>query len=564
MNAIISGLEINNELDVILAHKRAEQLSEFLGIRLSEKTKLATAISEICRNCLEYATEGKITQEISERSGKPYLQCTIEDKGPGIAEDVLEKLKSGTYNTSSIRGHGLTNAKKLADYCEITSGLQGTEIKVGIRIPNNRIVVTAEKIIEWRNFFKNEPPVSPYDELKKRNAQLLVLTEELELKNGEIQSALDKAKINEESFLFIASNVPDMIWKANSAGEIEYINSHWKTYTGKTIEKLKKWGWLSSIHPEERQQLITLWHYFINNKISFSMEFRLQDMKGEFFWHSLRAQVIPHNDGGELSWVGTITNIDTQKRSSMELENIVSTRTEQLELSNAELFRSNADLEQFAYVASHDLAEPIRMVSNFTMLLAKKYHDKLDSEANEFIDFISEGASRMQLLISDLLNYSRVGRKDTVTQVVDANEVLKNVKKYLGEKIEISGAIIKSTVLPKVSVLDSTLYQLFQNLIDNALKFKGEPTPVIEISAEFIDNFWRFSIKDNGIGMDPQFVSKIFTIFQRLNTRIQYPGTGIGLAICKKIVELHGGRIWVETALGSGTTFFFTLPPAVE
>lgn len=232
---------------------------------------------------------------------------------------------------------------------------------------------------------------------------------------------------------------------------------------------------------------------------------------------------------------------------------------EDLQATVADLSRSNADLQQFAYVASHDLQEPLRMVASYTQLLAKRYRGKLDAEADEFIGYAVDGAVRMQQLIQDLLAYSRVnthGRRflPTDLEVVFA-QALANVRRAVEE----SGAVVTHDPLPTISADDRQLVQLFQNLLSNAIKFRGAHPPRIHVSAVRDDGGWTFSVRDNGIGIDPAFADRIFILFQRLHTRADYPGTGIGLAICKKIVERHGGRIWVESRPGDGATFFFTL-----
>jgi signal transduction histidine kinase len=225
------------------------------------------------------------------------------------------------------------------------------------------------------------------------------------------------------------------------------------------------------------------------------------------------------------------------------------------------LVRSNNDLEQFAYVASHDLQEPLRMVSNFTQLLGKRYRGKLDPDADEFIAFAVDGANRMHTLIQDLLEYSRVGRKGDRFAAVDTNESLAAAKANLEAAIRGSGARVTAETLPTVRGDRGQLIRLFQNLIDNAIKFRSRETPCIHVSASPPErgSGWVFSVRDNGIGIDPQYAERIFVIFQRLHTRAEYPGTGIGLAICKKIVERHEGRIWLESELGKGSVFYFTL-----
>ncbi len=225
-----------------------------------------------------------------------------------------------------------------------------------------------------------------------------------------------------------------------------------------------------------------------------------------------------------------------------------------------ELARSNADLENFAYVASHDLQEPLRMVSSYTQLLGERYRGKLDAEADEFIAYAVDGAQRMQVMIQDLLNYSRLTRKPAQMEPVDCNVVLGRALNNLQAAIQEIGAEISAGPLPVIKGDASQLLQLFQNLIGNAIKFRGPRTPSIQVSAMMKRGDWTFSVQDNGIGIEPQYREQIFGMFQRLHTRKEYSGTGIGLAVCKRVVEGHGGKLWVESEPGKGSSFFFTLP----
>lgn len=225
-----------------------------------------------------------------------------------------------------------------------------------------------------------------------------------------------------------------------------------------------------------------------------------------------------------------------------------------------ELERSNRELEQFAYVASHDLQEPLRMVSSYTQLLAERYEGQLDDKARKYIDYAVDGAVRMQRLINDLLSYSRINTKGKAPEPVDSREVLGEALRNLAAAIEENRAIIVNDDLPAVRADAGQLCQLFQNLIGNAIKFRSADLPRIRVSVQDHGQEWCFSVQDNGIGIDPQYAEKVFVIFQRLHTRQEYPGTGIGLALCKRIAERHGGRIWFESESGKGSTFYFTLP----
>lgn len=221
-----------------------------------------------------------------------------------------------------------------------------------------------------------------------------------------------------------------------------------------------------------------------------------------------------------------------------------------------ELERSNEELEQFAYVASHDLQEPLRMMRSYTELVLQRYTQHLDEKAQKFMGYVVDGAERMQHLINDLLLYSRVGRRDLELTEVDLNKLIDGIRKMSGHG---SNAITNDN-LPIVYAAPSMLQQVFQNLIANGLKFRGEDPPHVHVSCRSIDSGWEFAVKDNGIGIPEQFADRIFQIFQRLHERGKYPGTGIGLAIVKRIVERHGGKIWLESEENKGTTFFFTLP----
>jgi signal transduction histidine kinase len=239
-----------------------------------------------------------------------------------------------------------------------------------------------------------------------------------------------------------------------------------------------------------------------------------------------------------------------------------------LQVAEADLRRSNTELEQFAYVASHDLQEPLRKVASFCQLLQQRYGGQLDARADQYIGFAVDGAQRMQDLINDLLAFSRVGRVEQPHVEVDTTALVERVRTDLGRAIDESGgAVVVEGALPTVHGDPSLLRIVFQNLIGNAIKFRREDEPPrVEVSASLAGGFWQFRVADNGIGIDPEYAERIFVIFQRLHPRSTYEGTGIGLAMCRKIVEYHGGRMWLETTdgAGPGSTFYFTLPAEVE
>ena len=251
-----------------------------------------------------------------------------------------------------------------------------------------------------------------------------------------------------------------------------------------------------------------------------------------------------------------------QANRDLEFENEVrrQAETKLLEKTN-ELERSNEELQQFAYVASHDLQEPLRMVTMFSQLIKTRYEDQLDEKGVEYINFAVDGAERMQRLIRELLEFSRVGRTDVEDENVDLTTVLEDVLEGLKFRLEESRGQIEVGDLPEVPGNPTRLFQLFQNLLSNAIKFRSEERPpIVRLDAVSERNFWKFSVRDNGIGMDPAFSDRVFMLFQRLHTRSEFEGTGIGLALCKKIVTTHGGEIGVDCERGTGTTFWFTLP----
>jgi len=281
---------------------------------------------------------------------------------------------------------------------------------------------------------------------------------------------------------------------------------------------------------------------------------------GQGRWISLSGEPVFDEAGRFTGYRGVGSDITDRKRAEAELKRA----HDELATKARELERSNAELEQFAYVASHDLQEPLRMVSSYTQLIQRRYGGRLDGEAKEFMSYIVDGAARMKQLIEDLLAYSRVGTKGKEFRPVALEAPLKRAITNLRAAIEESGAAVTWDPLPSVEADEAQLAQLFQNLLGNALKFRGPSVPRVHVGAVERESEWQIQVADNGIGIEPQYFERIFMVFQRLHAMGDYPGTGIGLAICRKVVERHGGRIWVESKLGEGSRFIFTLPKRRE
>jgi len=283
------------------------------------------------------------------------------------------------------------------------------------------------------------------------------------------------------------------------------------------------------------------------NAIGKTLDLTALRKNGEEFPIELSLSAIKIKD--KWNAVGIIRDTSERKK----IEKLLKERTEALE-------KSNKELEEFAYIASHDLQEPLRMISSYVQLLERRYKNKLDQDANDFISYAVEGSARMKALINDLLAYSRVGTKGKEFAKTNISDILKKVLQNLQIALEENKVEISIGPMPVIMADDTQMIQLFQNLIGNAIKFKNKNPPKISIDCKEKNGNYIFSVSDNGIGIEKEYYDRIFMIFQRLHTRDKYPGTGIGLAVCKKIVERHGGSIWLESEVGKGTIFYFSIP----
>lgn len=368
-----------------------------------------------------------------------------------------------------------------------------------------------------------------------------------------------------ERFEKVAEATHEAIWDWEVPGNILYWGPGYKTLFGLyPNEAGNSYGdWASQVHEEDYESVEHRVKLALENKeiFNFQNEYRFKKSDGTYAYVADKAVIIRDKSGKPTRMVGAMQDITDQKMYESSLKDL----NEMLEARARELANSNAELEQFAYVASHDLQEPLRMVSSFLTQLELKYEDQLDERAKKYIYFAVDGAKRMRQIILDLLEFSRVGRIQEDLEKIDLNELLAEVCNLQSKRIKEKSAEVHFAEMPVIKGYRTPIIQVFQNLISNALKYSKESlAPVVNITCRELAEYWEFSVQDNGIGMEPGHFDKIFVIFQRLHTKDKYSGSGIGLAIVKKIIENKGGKIWVESELGKGTTFFFTLRKSPE
>lgn len=349
---------------------------------------------------------------------------------------------------------------------------------------------------------------------------------------------------SEARFRQLADAMPQIVWTARPDGYMDYYNERWYEFTGISRFAFGDASWEPILHPQDLQIARDTWYAAVLSGEPYNIECRFLDRR-ENRWRWFMGRALPVRDAAEsiVKWFGTYTDIDEQKRVEDQLR------------------RANVDLEQFAFSASHDLQEPLRSIKIYSELLTKRHSDELSGEALKFMKFLRNGATRMEMLVRDLLTYAQATKFDQPPEVTDANEALKIALANLSDAIASSGAEIKSAPLPSAPVNGTHLQQLFQNLIGNAVKYRSpERPPDVRLEAEQQNGYWVFSVADNGIDIDPKYKETILGLFKRLHSSDEYSGTGIGLALCHRIVDRYHGRIWVESEPGRGSIFRFTLP----
>jgi len=349
---------------------------------------------------------------------------------------------------------------------------------------------------------------------------------------------------SEARFRQLADAMPQIVWTARPDGYLDYYNERWYEFTGLSRGTSGETGWEQILHPDDVQRCRETWNAAVGSGTPYNIEYRLRDgSENRWRWFLARALPVRDADGKIAKWFGSSVDIDDQKRVEDDLR------------------RANLDLEQFAFSASHDLQEPLRTVKIYSELLTSTYSEALGGQALQFLTFVQSGATRMEMLVRDLLTYTQVTKFERIAENTDAGEALAAALANLAGSVSESGARITADPLPSLQVHGAHLQQLFQNLIGNAIKYRSNTRPpVVHVTAERQDGHWIFAVSDNGIGIDPDYRERIFGLFKRLHTSDEYSGTGIGLAICQRIVDRYEGRIWVESEPGRGSTFRFLLP----
>lgn len=534
----------------------------------------AAAIADSISILLESIERIKAEKALQE---KEQLLSSIYDTVGDIIF-VLSTEKDGRYKFVSInKSFANTTGKK---YSEVV----GKYVDEIIPQPSLKMVqenykkaILDKKIVRWEEvsdyhsgLLVGEVSIAPlFDE--KGNSILLVgavhditdrkntedkirkMSQELEERVKERTASLTQAqeslKLSEEKYRKIVEEAGDVVYSSDYKGYFTYINPMSKKITGYMENELIGKHFSEIIDPEWKDKVAKFYKEQFDNKIRETLfSFPIITKSGEKKW--VEQTVIQQRVGDKITGHQAIVR-DITYRKKIE---------EEIKQKSEELVRSNLELEQFAYVASHDLQEPLRTISNFVELLEKTQCGKSDNDATNYFNFILNATSRMQNLIKDLLAYSRVGKSITFS-MVDCNTILKDVLAGMDASIKESNAKITSDILPKIKGNDIQLKQVFQNLISNSIKFRKKNSVLeIKITVEEKATEYLFAVKDNGIGIEEKNISKLFVLFQRLHPETEYPGTGIGLATSKKIVLLHGGKIWVESKLGEGSTFYFTLP----
>ena len=354
-----------------------------------------------------------------------------------------------------------------------------------------------------------------------------------------------------EQFRALAEAMPQIVWTANPDGGLDFTNLRWHSYSGMTAAESSGWGWANCVHPEDLPRISKIWLNCIQTGETYEVEFRLRRTDQIYRWHLTRAISVEDDNNMIVKWFGTCTDIDDQKRASELLEVQVQTRTEDVK-------KAHSELKQLSYSLSHELQGPLARMSSNLRLLKARYSDRLGEDADEFIEVAISNGSLVQNMIDGLWMFARIDNKETEKVICDCADILRKACIRLQPLIDRKRAQISYQNLPVAKANEAQLEYLFQQLIENALKYCTDALPVVSVSAQKQDDEWLFAVRDNGQGFDMMDLNRLFKMFQRLDQ--SQPGIGMGLAVCKKVVEIHGGTIWAKSEPGNGSTFYFTIP----
>ena len=549
----IVKIRLDNEMDLILAHKRTMKLAELCGLSISFQTTFATAVSEISRSAISSGKNSSLVLSIN------FLRLNKKEIVASVFDDI---------DLYKANGESISYAKKLMGGLEGIKNENGIfEIRISQHIAFSG-TITSAKIESFKTYFKQEPPLSPYDEIRKKNILLIELA--------------DKLKESENQYRLLTDTLPLMIFAINPAGEINYSNRWFNEYL-KIQDQATRIPWKSWAHPDDYKILSDEWEKAQSQKTTLRLQARLKHInKQEYLWHLVTIVPVKNDNAVYTSWIGFFVDINAQKlveetlKDNKELILVQQELKDQqaiLEEKIQELNISNKNLEQFAYIASHDLQEPLRKIMTFSSRIEKS--QILDEKNKFYFDRINASTMYMSTLIKDVLNYSRSTHADDNHETIDMNELMQCISEDFDLLIQEQQAIVKWEKLPVIKGIPLQVTQLFSNLLSNSLKF-SKGSPVITIKDTFLEkadhvkgldtskSYHVITFADNGIGFEPEYKDRIFNIFQRLNDRRNYQGTGIGLALCKKVMDNHSGFITAESELNEGATFSMYFPVEAE
>lgn len=380
-------------------------------------------------------------------------------------------------------------------------------------------------------------------------------------------------KQSEAQLRQLSNSMPQLVWTSDATGYHDFFNDRWYEFTGLNFQNTKDSGWAELLHPADAARTWQVWNHSLETGERYETEYRMKRADGAYRWLLARATPLTDEVGEIVRWFGTCTDIHDQKLASDTLERKVVERTGELEKANEHLRQMNEELQQFNYVASHDLQEPLRKIKIFTERIKTQDIDNLSADSQQFLDRVMFSVERMSNLLKDLLDFSSVNRDELFAQV-DLNEILFEIENDLELLIAQRSATVRKDSLPVIRAIPLQMHQLFYNLINNAIKFTPpDRQPMVRIMREVVSpeeiSAWQLNpdraylhltIQDNGIGFEAEFSEKIFELFKRLHSQQSYRGTGVGLAMCKKVVENHEGKIWAESSMREGATFHIVLP----